>query len=418
MGAQASGVPSRAGSPAVKYNHPGKKTSIVATRHPSLKAYKQAVVSERSVPLSNQTAVQSAGRFHEVEFIDHGQRKVRLTGRDYLATLGSDESSVNMLAGAHFGAFPLSPGFLGGRLALMAQEFQYHKFLAAKVLYEPQVPATTTGSIILYHTTDIDVPFLDEGDDEIAHAATHPNMLETPVFQPAVLDIKPVDALLEYTDDMAGDPALANQGIILAMAGSAYALGTDTGHLPVLGHLYLEWEVEFSAPALSHEVPLRSGSTMSVTTGAAVGNRALGQNVSFAIVAAPLAQYPAVSNIASYPPGATANGDLVSWIFVAQVHDIPSSSPWGVNMKFRSSDDPQVYNWTIGQVVFIRFAINTTTGYVHAEPFSTLGAIGQPVSGGTATTGQLSGNLEYDADTTALTTSTMILKGWWWPINA
>lgn len=146
------------------------------------------------------------------------------------------------------GVFVMSPDALGERLELLSQQYEQHVVKKLKVVYRPSVPSTTAGAIAIYFRNDPNTPMDITGVDELSHASTHPSFVQTQVWQPVELDIKPSDATTKYFSTDTGDARFQVQGIVTVESASPLPEAS------VYGNLFLEYEISFSGEELDYEV--------------------------------------------------------------------------------------------------------------------------------------------------------------------
>lgn len=382
---------------------PTKPPVVAARRHATLnsfrKASKQNEISS-SAPLAEQSQLHGA-RFDEYEFMREGKRHIRLSGREFLTPIGNVAATTvsNAPAGYRFAVVPLSPAALGGRLALMAEQFQFNRGKKFKLIYEPVVPATTTGAIAMYFNNDIGTPLGEVGDDELAHAATHEYFAQTAVWSPIMMDIEPEDAVTHYVDQESGDARFEIQGIIVIEAASI--LDIPAGF--TFGNLYLEYEVEFSVESLDYSVTMREEGVMSVTT--VVGTPTAGTIIQFGDGAATAA----IPSYAVTMPTGVIAAELEDWVFVATV--VQALNQWvSGNNTYAVEGDSTTYTW-LGSGAVLRFTIGST-GVVYASLFSSLTAASTSSVSAYPQTGQL----DWPAGMVNFTAGTdLILRGYWHP---
>jgi hypothetical protein len=410
------------------YSAESSRPIAVSTRHTSLASYKKAVGAFRRslkdmAEKRNMTLVQGinestpymGARFEEYEFMQDGQRHMKLVGRELLGSIQAFATIAEIYGvGARLLVCPLAPDFVGGRLGRAAQEFEQHKALALRVWYEPVVPTTTSGALGMYFFNDVGVEAIEVGLNELAHAATHKSFVQTPVWQSICMDIQPEDAINRYFDEESSDFRFEVQGILSVESASNITLDPTGATGPInLGNIYLEYEFDFFSEVLDYSVPMKNFTRMSVLTDVTVGARVVGANVSFRIAATTAAGTPAITNISQFPQGVAANADLIGYIFVGRAMVTPGCWGDGTNqMNYTTTDDPTARRWWGGQAVFLRFF--NAGGIVVASVWADLASAGS--ADASWLDGQNSG-LQFVADATALTPSTMQLHGFWVELN-
>lgn len=232
------------------------------TRSPSMKQFNQ------DAPLAKGNSYKGAS-FRELESVADGQRRLRVRGREFLGeVLAGASLSGTTSIGARLGVFPVNPEALGGRLKLYAQQFEENKLLRSWVEYEPVVPATTAGAIAICFRNDVGTQTTQVGRTAIMHAATLASFVQTSVWDPVEMEIKPEDALKKYFDEGDERYRVACQGFVELLSASDLADGT-------FGNLYLCYEMDFFGEALDFEVTDVDTTLVSITSTAATatGNR-------------------------------------------------------------------------------------------------------------------------------------------------
>lgn len=187
------------------------------------------------------------GGASEYENVTKEGRSVTVVGRQFFSQVGVRTTARTIGQRLDYGTVVMTPAALGGRLALLAEQFEEHKLNWAKIVYEPSVAATTAGAIAMYFRNDVATPTLDIGQDELMHASTHPSFVQTQVWEPTTMSIKPEDAQTKYFDPSSGDYRQEVQGIVQLLAASDLAIGT-------YGSLYIEYSVSFFGEELDYSV--------------------------------------------------------------------------------------------------------------------------------------------------------------------
>lgn len=404
------------------YRGASKHPVMVAKRHSSLAAYKKGHAklradsdSRRQVSV-NESVPYHGARFDEYQYMQDGQRHIRLSGRELLGVIGTRDiasSGINFTysAGDRFAVFPIAPDFLEGRVGRMAQEFEQHKLHALRVWWEPTVPTTTAGAIALYFYNDVGVPMVDTGLDEIAHAATHASFIQTPVFAPESLTIKPEDALNRYFDEESSDFRFEVQGIVVVEAASEITIrgGTSDPYPVTLGNVYVEYDFEFFGEVLDYSIPMKSYGEMRVLSNATVGAVIDGQPLIARVAATTAAGQQAITDI-DFPSGVTSATDLLGWVFVGTVY-----LATGTSLVWYIVDDPAQREWEVGQGIVVRFRNFGTT--VIAAFYADLASAGTrddvgAIAGSTPTSG-----LAYYAASALGADAVFCLAGYWTQLN-
>jgi hypothetical protein len=412
--------PVRKSETLVRYFKPGSPyPHTVAVRHPSSKGYFKSLQELKSSSVGiNESTQYHGARFDEHEFMQGADRHVRLAGRELLGILEVTVAGTEVYSpGGRLGLFPISPDFIGGRLGRMAQEFEQHRAHHLRVLYEPVVPTTTSGAVVLYFNNDVGVPVLEVGENELAHAATHKAFIQTPVWQAASLDIDPGDALNRYFDEESSDFRFEVQGTVTVEAASLITLDVAEADGPSkLGNVYLEYDFEFFAEVLDYSVPMRVFSSMTVLSNVTVGNRTTGQPIFWLVGAATAAGYPTINSIGVYPSGVTSDIELTDYLFVGRIVNLSSAAGgWRLEMPFQTGDDNTERSFTEGECFFLRFHA-TSTSTVRAAVYGDLASAGSAdpaSSSGVPIAYGDSGQLAYVTNAVALATDTMDVHGFW-----
>lgn len=209
--------------------------------HDTLSSYKSSM---NNAPVAEGQQVRGS-EMHQVESVKDGKRIVRVGGQMSLGQVAQVTSST--FRGGHLSVFPISPESLGGRLGLMAKDYEEQVFHLLEIIYVPGVPTTTAGSLGMWFNNDIAVPTWVLGEDSVAHGATHDSFIQTPVWESATISVKPEDTLKRYFNEEAGDFRLEVQGLVHIIATSTLPAGP-------YGSLFLKYDCSFSSPELDYEV--------------------------------------------------------------------------------------------------------------------------------------------------------------------
>lgn len=133
----------------------------------------------------------------------------------------------------------ISPEALGGRLEVLASQYEYHAFTHLKVYYKTVVDAATPGALLIYYRQDVGVPTDEIGMTELEHASTHyGNVVQTPVWQDCEHTFEIMDMMNMYSD-ATDDAYMSAQGVLFVESASVLAANTT------YGNLYIEYECEF-----------------------------------------------------------------------------------------------------------------------------------------------------------------------------
>lgn len=188
----------------------------------------------------------------EREYAGRGGRHIQVVGHQFLTQLtshstddGSPPSSIGMrLRG---GMILISPQALGGRLQLLAQQFEECKVNRLRIHYCSLVAATEPGAVACYMRNDTATPTQDVGLDELMHASTHPSFRQSNVWQSFSMEIAPTDVQSKYWDEPSNAARQSFQGVLQFLAASALA-----DDVP-LGNVYVEFDIDFFGEELSYE---------------------------------------------------------------------------------------------------------------------------------------------------------------------
>lgn len=394
-------VPLKTGK-ATYRSHALKPPIVVATRHADASKYASAASRFKSQNSKlgqslNESQAYHGASFDEKEFMHGKDRHLVLTGRELLFDLSTTYPAVTtdlvVPAGGRLGVTPISPQWLGGRLQLMSEQFQQHKCKFLRLLFEPDVAATRPGSIMMYFNNDVGVEILVVGSDETAHAATHSSFVETPVWQPAVLDIKPEDAISRFVDQASGDVRFETQGLVVVEAGHTLTIEAGVS----LGNIYVEYEVEFFGEVLDYVVPIRAVSTGacimdSTYTGSPSDYAAIRGVVSPSVPPTSPANNGFVKlEFSDFPPGVTTGADpnLTDWVYCGWFLDGDITTEFGASAAFVVTDTGGVYTWDTGRGFFMRFEIaqaGVTQGMVIGTFYGDLASAGLSDAAGEAST--------------------------------
>jgi len=142
-------------------------------------------------------------------------------------------------------SIPLNPEWLGGAPSANSEIYEQSKINHCKIVYKPYVDELEGGAIALAFETNPDKPCLVTGQPALKQYAQG-TYADTKIIFPMSLTIKPSDMNVKYDAD--GGSAMSVQGMLRVL--SASPLAADLG----LGHLYLEYDIEFFGPTLNNTV--------------------------------------------------------------------------------------------------------------------------------------------------------------------
>lgn len=368
----------------------------VARQHSSLQSYVSSVKSnfnKTNVGVA-EGSVYHGARFDEHESVKSGNRHTRMSGRELLgavAAIGNSGDPLVINQGSRFGVFPIAPKWLGGRPAYFADTFQQHKAHRLRVIYEPLVPTTTGGSVVIYFNADIGVPTVQLGISELKHAATHEFFLETPVWQSSTLEIDPQSALNKYFDQTTGDPRLQIQGVIVCESGSD--LSTTSG--TAFGHLYLEYDIEFFTESLDYSVP--NMPTIELMLNANVPTVQDTGDAFYFVAAGVPGAVPTFSWKTDGQQAFGSDGDLSGVVAALRVSQpTPTFGSTTAEVAWRTVSNSTVNYFQLGQFIYARFYI--VAGFHYVMFFTDLASALSADSGSKPESGSTAGNIRYAAD--------------------
>ena len=300
----------------------------------------------------------------------------------------------------------------------MSKQFEQHKCRRLRVVYEPVVPTTTRGGVILYFTNDVGTPTFAIGEFELAHAATHANFTMTPIWQACSLDIKPEDTILRYLDATSGDFRLQSQGFITVE--SAAPITLDAAN-PEIGNVFIEYEYDFFGEVLSYDVLQKPTGFLTVDCPAAVNGLAPNYLVEFTD-GAPQPAYPTWS-VVGLPPGASSNLELSDWVFIGRVVGFPAGSNWhtAATLEWETENDNSSHLFASGQAFYFRFTEGASAPFVGATLatlFSDFASAGLGIpDGGSGANPEVAGALRWSNGGNPAGGGKMHFHGYWVPLT-
>lgn len=311
------------------------------------KSYGGAPLSMKGGPRVATSSQYLGAELRERDHLDPKKgRMVQITGHQYLASV-SGPPSGQWAEGDRMNLILLTPDALGGRLALLSQQFEQHNVKKLRVLYKPTVSSISTGAVAMYFRNDVGTPGLDVGVDELNHASTHPSFVQTQIWEPATMDISPSDALKRYFDEETGDFRTEVQGLLTVIAASDLP---DLEGQPSYGNLYLEFDIDFYGEELDYEV-------QDIITGSIVFTGLIDDDET-------MVNHPVVASIKP-PATVPVQGEFLGELDVS----LPSTEflLYGVITQvsspgyFCTLEDPTPIAWTQGQSFYMRI-VNTAPG--------------------------------------------------------
>jgi len=206
---------------------------------------------EISAPVSEGYQWHGAHVF-EHDSIKHGEHSVTISGCTYVTDAHVDLSFVQ--PGLNRGATLLvNPQFFGGRLAALAQQFQYFKFTRLIVRYIPMVPTTSAGAWIMFYVANNSVTAAFSGSAELAIASTYNSFLSNPVWGRGDLEADMSESLPMYSCVPGDVEENTVQGII---GTGVSGIGVPGGSEPAFvgGQLFVQYVCEFFKPRISRQM--------------------------------------------------------------------------------------------------------------------------------------------------------------------
>ncbi len=195
-----------------------------------------------------------------------------IAGTQFLSTI-STGASVGVGARLPGGTQVISPEALGGRLAALAKQYEFHRFTHLRVLYKTIVDAATPGALMMYYRQDVGTATDTVGITELEHASTHyGNCLQTPVWKDATHRFQVIDVVDAYSNS-SDDAYLSAQGILFVEDAGGLVANTD------YGNLYIEYACEFYGSESDYNVSAQLNGTALFTYNAATST--LGEPIYF-----------------------------------------------------------------------------------------------------------------------------------------
>ncbi len=231
----------------------------------TLKSYRRAMSGplvgsdEEGVPLNVGLKFRGT-EMHSYSFYANGVHHERIKFRQYLGPLNLSFTSQQ---GDLFDAalYPLHPNAIGGRVSVLSQTFQQHRFHNLHLHYVPVVPATETGGLVMYFTNDVAAPMYFTGETEMQHAFSMDNVVCGKIWENLTLSVDPHDIALAYSDRSTGNFNLQSQGAVQVRTITDM---TPAGGDQEYGLMYVEGEVEFYGDSIDYNVPTRVSQTLTV----------------------------------------------------------------------------------------------------------------------------------------------------------
>jgi hypothetical protein len=243
---------------------------------PVLKTRYITNVKAEHIPMVS-APVSQAGVFHGAEsrlyaYMKRNYTAVRAQGHMLLAALEFDDNIDDVWQpGCRILTIPLSPQALGGQPAEQARLYEQHKIVHCSVHYVPACPTSTPGALAFYVINDVGTTTDIVGETELRHASTYPSFVQTPVWSPVDMEIRPQDINKRYTDINTGDQRATTQALLVIEA--AGAVNSETLSNFAVGNVYLQYDIEFYGQSLSYQIDdIISGTCEMNFTGAMLQN--------------------------------------------------------------------------------------------------------------------------------------------------
>jgi len=338
------------------------------TSHPSKASFRKA----SSVPLNTGSSYLGSS-LHEHEYQMQGSRHVRVGGHQLLGTVSFDGvansgtafASGNEAAGCilNYGTYALTPSALGGLLDIYAKEFAQSQFNAVRILYIPQVPATEPGSIAMSFSPDITEPAIFSGEATYRHESTK-TFVSGSVFEPLFLDLDPAETLNEYFNSEKGEFEMSTQGVIKVLSGGGLSPPTTAPWTKTLGHLYIEFDVDFSSPELAQDfgevITAEAVLTFEATTAIAMEGA-----VHFTTDGGVTTPFLSVSGLAL--------SEFNRFIWYGNIASVSEQIGGTYYPQFSTLESDENYAWEAGSGVYLR-AWDDQNGYLNMVAFESLSA--------------------------------------------
>jgi hypothetical protein len=309
----------------------------------------------------------------EHEWFDKRGRVVKATGRmmlDAISLPAGVGPASEIDQGWRLAAYAANPKGFGGRLALLADQYEECRINRLRLEYEPSVSAIEAGAIAMYFRNDIATPTTDVGRDELLHAATHPDFKQTVVRNDAALEINPVNANSKYFDEGTGDFRFSVQGVIQVITASTFPADTVGA---TMGNLYLVYDYDFFSEELDYDV-----------SDVASGNASLVLNAydtteGQAVIGSCAASSAGVAALVGVGGIGLSNSDA---LLIATI-----TSTSGSVISAICPDGSAGFDLQVGQVLYVRFQNNSganvfTDGSINAVFFRDLESASSPGADG------------------------------------
>lgn len=234
-----------------------------------------------------------------------------IAGTQFLATI-STGGSVGVGARLPGGTQVISPEALGGRLAALAKQYEFHRFTHLRVMFKTIVDAATPGALMMYYRQDVGTATDTVGITELEHASTHyGNCIQTPVWKDATHRFQVVDVVDAYSNS-SDDAYLSAQGILFVEDAGGLVANTD------YGNLYIEYACEFYGSESDYNVSAQPSGSVVFTYNAATST--LGEPLYFPCISGAPASGAVGADVSNAP-------STTNYMFYGEVTAITGSLP-------------------------------------------------------------------------------------------
>lgn len=271
-------------TPSSHVEYKDKDDQVVAISH--LPNTFQEYQRTNIVPLAKGSTLDGV-RASEYHYTERGRSGVLVKGRTFLTSLSVVIPGEPIKTGQRMmPSINIAPRSIGGRLAYFADLYHNQRVIKLRLMYEPTCSATTDGAIIFQYRPEDAMNHTDTGQAALIRAATSDYFTQTPVWDEAHLDIRPMDTLKEYFTDDSGEARLTIQGCIEAFAASDLGAAEPF----TFGNLFLLYEIEFQKKMMApHISAIQSTSLLELNspTGVITGH----PPVMFSGISSPLSSF-------------------------------------------------------------------------------------------------------------------------------
>ncbi len=310
---------------------------------------------------------------HEMHEIVNGRHVCHVGGSCYLMPVTAPACPVGsgpLTAGDRlsYGTLPIDPSAITGRLARFSRLFQENRVEFMRFEYRPSVAATEPGAIALAFTNDV---YLDQQQVGLANFTTLSNQsggfIQTQVFEPVSLHVKPELANQRYFDQDSGSTHFTATGLFTLLAASNLNTDAPTTERQY-GNIFFTYEYTFYADTLPDEQELVNNATLTLTVNAGTTKpTGPGDLVAFPIAAT---SATGAGNPVIPSTGTIATADLPEYIFAGTVGGTQNvDSAW--NMSSAEESGELAITW--GQAFYFRFLYSADSGTTYAMPFLSWG---------------------------------------------